>query len=38
MRLNENEEKKSATLENKNYEDLGYKSSLWKESRFKPFL
>ena len=38
MRINENKEKKSSRLENKDYEDLGYESSLWKESRFKPFL
>ena len=30
----ENKTKKKKT---KNYEDLGYKSSLWKQSRFKPF-
>ena len=37
MRIKENKEKKSITKENKNYEELGYKSSLCKESRFKNF-
>ena len=39
-RIKENKEKKFSKLENKrnkNYEDLGYKSSLCKESRFNPF-
>ena len=37
MRIKENKEKKSNKLENKIYADLGYKSSLCKESRSKPF-
>ena len=44
MRIKENKEKKFSELGHKkkekkpkNYEDLGSKSSLWKESRFKPF-
>ena len=37
MRIKENKEMKSSKLENKNYKDLGYESSLCKESRFKPF-
>ena len=37
MRIKENKDKKSSKLENKNYEDLGYESSLRKESRFKSF-
>ena len=37
MRIKENKENKSMKLENKNYEELGYQSSLCKESRFKPF-
>ena len=37
MKIKKNKEKKSSKLENKNYEDLGYESSLCKESRFKPF-
>ena len=37
MRIKKNKEKKSSELENKSYEDIGYESSLCKESRFKPF-
>ena len=37
MKIKKNKEKKSSKLENKNYEDLGYESSLCKESRFKSF-
>ena len=37
MRIKENKEKKFSQIENKNYKDLGYKSSLCKESRFKSF-
>ena len=37
MRIAESKEKKSIQLKNKIYQDLGYKSSLYKESRFKPF-
>ena len=37
MRIKENKEKKFSQIENKNYKDLGCKSSLGKESRFKPF-
>ena len=32
----EKKEKKSRKIENKNYEDLSYQSSICKESEFKP--
>ena len=37
MKLKENKEKTSTALESKKYEELGYNSSLCKESRFEPF-
>ena len=37
MKLKENKEKTSIALESKKYEELGYNSSLCKESRFEPF-
>ena len=37
MRIKESKEKKSSELENKNLKDLGYESSLSKESKFKYF-
>ena len=38
MRIKENKKQKFIKLKNKNYEDLGYESSICKESRFKPFF
>ena len=38
MKIKKNKEKKSSKLENKNYEDLGYESSLCKESRSNLFV
>lgn len=35
--MKDNKEKKSIKLENQNYEELGYESSLSKERRIKPF-
>ena len=37
MKTTDNKEKQSIKLEYKNYKELGYESSLWKDSRFKPF-
>lgn len=38
MKTTDNKEKQSIKLEYKNYKELGYESSLWKDSRFKPFV